>query len=161
MTVIIYTGAIFTAFITVKSLSIPSGVLSSCCTHTHTHSDISVSINDSSSHRLLCTVTDKRQLNIAVSIYCLCVCSLPPPSLFISPASQTTENLLLLVNWPGSGERIVAKCSSACLSLTFRLFCSALHQQTKTQPWQIKPSLSQSACLSHRHAVISQPHWSV
>ncbi len=47
-------------------------------THTHTHKDISVNINDSSSLCLLCTVTDKRLLNIAVSIYCLSVCSLVP-----------------------------------------------------------------------------------
>uniref|UniRef100_A0A4W6BSI3 Chloride channel 2c n=1 Tax=Lates calcarifer TaxID=8187 RepID=A0A4W6BSI3_LATCA len=52
------------------------------------------------------------------------VCS--PPALSICTASQTTENPSLFVNWPGSGKRIVAKCSAACLSLTFRLFCSAV-----------------------------------
>lgn len=98
---------------------------------------------------------------LSLSIVSLSVLCPPSLSLSISPASQTTENPSLFVNWPGSGERIVAKCSAACLSVTFRLFCSAFHQQTKTQPRQIKPSLSQSACLSHRHAVISPPRWSI
>lgn len=123
----------FPAFMPVKSLSIPSGMLSLC--RTLIRRDISVSNNDSSSPHLLCTVTDKRLLNIAVSIYCLSVCSpLPPPIFhhaFLTNSKRKKKKPSLFVNWPGSGERIVAKCTASRLSLTFRLFCSAFYQQTK------------------------------
>lgn len=62
----------------VKSLSVPSGMLSLCCTLIRRD----ISNNDSSSPHLLCTVADKRLLNIAVSIYCLPVCSPLPLPIF-------------------------------------------------------------------------------
>lgn len=117
-------------------------IISGAVTVLHTHTDLSVVINDSPSLCLWCTVTDKRLLNIAVSIFCLCLFSAHRPllhSLLPHRQLKTTHSL-----WIGQeAERIVAKC----LSLTFRLFCS-LHKQ-------IKPSFSQSACLSHRHSVAS------
>lgn len=94
-----------------------------------------------------------------VSLSILC----PPPFFSHFPASQTTENLSLFVNWPGSGERIVAKCSVARLSLTFRLFCSMFHSQTqnptktdKAQPLKVCLSVTQEYCsitasLIHRN----------
>lgn len=140
MAVIVHTGCIHCFHnrkITVNTIRSAVTVL-----YTHTGEDISVSINDSSSLHLLCTVTDKRLLKIAVSVYCLSVCSLPPPPLSISVCLTNNwgkKKNSLFVNWPGSAERIVAKCNAACLSLTFRLFCSAFHQQTKRKK---KPSQS-------------------
>uniref|UniRef100_A0A7N8Y6J8 Chloride channel 2c n=1 Tax=Mastacembelus armatus TaxID=205130 RepID=A0A7N8Y6J8_9TELE len=72
----------------------------------------------------------------------------PPPSLSISAASKTTEKPLLYVNRPGSGERIVAKCSATCLSLTFRRFCSAFHQQTKKKTTKADKAQPLAVCLS-------------
>lgn len=159
VTVVISTDSMFAAFITVKSLSISSGVLSPCCTHTDIQSSLMIP------PPAVCYVlwqTKGCLILLSLSIVTLSVLSPPPPH-SISPASQTIENPSLFVNWPGSGERIAAKCSAACLSLTFRLFCSAFHQRhkIKTQPRQIKPIFSQSACLSHRDTVVSQPLWSI
>lgn len=77
-------------------------------------------------------------------------------------ACLTNNNLkkknLLFVNWPGSGERIVAKCVAACLPVTFRLLLFCLPPADKTQPKQIKQSLSHSACLSHCSITASLLH---
>lgn len=91
----------------------------------------------SSSLHLLCAVTDKGLLNNAVSIYCL-------SDFFLLLPLSISNSSWLFVNWPGSAERIVAKCGGARPSLTFMPFCSAFHQQTKTQSKQIKPQRSKS-----------------
>lgn len=133
-----------------------------CChwgvyAHEHRHS---ANINDSSLH-LLCTETDKRLLNNAVSIYCLSVCS-PPPPLSISPASQTTTWKKRTCSlWIGQEVVRGLLLSALLLACLWHLgfYCSAFHQQTKTQPKQIKPSLS--SLLPVCHTVLLQPHWSI
>lgn len=149
----------------VKSLSVPSGMLSLCCTLIRR--DISVSHNDSSSPHLLCTVTDKRLLNIAVSIYCLPVCSpLPPPIFhraFLTNSKKKKKEKSPHSLWIGQEvERglLLSALPLACAwHLGFFVLPSTSRQKKKKtpQPKQIKPSLSQSACLSHGCSISASP----
>ena len=117
---------IFTAFVKTTVGSISSSVTAP---YTHTKTFQSTPIPRPSA----CYVVWQTKgclILLSVSVVSLPVLRSPPSS---CTASQTTENPSLFVNWRGSGERIVAKCSAACLSLTFSLFffCSAFYQQTK------------------------------
>lgn len=144
MTVIIYTGSIFTAFVTVKLLSVSSGVLSQC----YTCLDKDISINNDSSPSACYVLRDKRLFNIAVSFCCLCLFSAPLPLLpAVLPHKQLKTPLSLWIGQEVARGLLLSAVLLACpWHLVFFVLCSTSRQ--KTQPRQIKPSLSQSARLS-------------
>lgn len=120
----------------VKSLSVPSGMLSLCCTHSYAETFQSATMISPPPTCYALWQTKGCLILLSLSIVFLSV--LLSLLLFsITPSSQIAkkkkkrEKPSLFVNWPGSGERIVAKCTASRLSLTFRLFCSAFYQQTK------------------------------
>lgn len=151
----------------VKSLSVPSGMLSLCCTHSYAETFQSATMISPPPTCYALWQTKGCLILLSLSIVFLSV--LLSLLLFsITPSSQIAKKKKKKEKSPHSlwiGQEVVRGLLLSALPLAcpwhlgFFVLPSTSRQKRKktTQPKQIKPSLSQPACLSRRCSISASP----